>query len=256
MDRSGEELAEAALDPLGERRHRDERGVVVVLTVRRLALPLEDADDGERRLADAHGLPDRVRGASEQALHHRLSEEHDLRSGIDVGLREDAARRDRPAPDLEVLGRGPGDRGRPVQLVTDDRLVRAKLRRRRFHRRHLGPDRREVVPRERGHAAEAAERSARGRRAGHHDEEVRAHRREGLLHLRLRARADGHHRDDRGDADDDAERREERPHLVPQHRPECDEDRDEGVHDASLTDGLPRSKATPRARAAAPVSDR
>ncbi len=35
-----------------------------------------------------------------------------------------------------------------------------------------------------------------------------------ICSLRLRALADGHHHDDRTDADDDAEHRQQRPHLV------------------------------------------
>ena len=38
------------------------------------------------------------------------------------------------------------------------------------------------------------------------------------LHLGARARADGHHRDDRADADDDAERGQQRAQLVAQER--------------------------------------
>ena len=205
-------------------------GVVVVLSGRRLPFSLEHADDRERRLPDPHGLPDGVRRRAEEALDDGLPEDDDLRAGIDVRLREEVARRRRPGPDLEVLGRRSRHRRRPVELVADDRLVRAELRSGCLHRWDLAPDGREIVPRERRHAAEAAERAARRRRAGHHDEEVRPHRGERLLDLRLRAGADRHHRDDGGDADDDAERREERAHLVPQHRPERDEDGDERVH--------------------------
>ena len=88
----------------------------------------------------------------------------------------------------------------------------------------------EVVPRERGLRAEAAVRAARGRRAGQHDEQVGAHRGEGLLDLRLRALADGDHGDDRADADDDAEHGREGAHLVAEQRAERDAQRVQGVH--------------------------
>ena len=91
-----------------------------------------------------------------------------------------------------------------------------------FTVRDLGADGREVVPRERRHRAEAALDAARARRAGQDDEEVRPHRGERLLDLRLGARADRHHRDDRADADDDPERRQERAQLVPEDRAERD----------------------------------
>jgi len=51
--------------------------------------------------------------------------------------------------------------------------------------------------------------AARRRRAGEHDQEIRAHRRELLLDALLRALADRDHGDHRRDADDHAERRQE-----------------------------------------------
>ncbi len=90
----------------------------------------------------------------------------------------------------------------------------------------------EVVPRERGHRAEAALDAAAARGARQDDEDVGAHRGERLLDLRLGARADGHHGDDGADADDDAERGEERAQLVAQDGAQGDAERVEGVHAA------------------------
>ena len=113
--------------------------------------------------------------------------------------------------------------GRPVLVFARRPARRAE------HRRgvactdgDLGLDGLEIVPGERGLRAEAALRAARRRCARHDDEQVGAHRGEGLLDLRLGALADGDHGDDRGDADDDAERGEKRAHLVAQQRAERD----------------------------------
>ena len=93
-----------------------------------------------------------------------------------------------------------------------------KNRRGRLHGRHLFADRGEIVPRHRGHRSKPARDAARGGRSRKNDEHVGAHRRERLLDLRLGPRADGHHRDDGADADDDAERRQERAQLVAEDR--------------------------------------
>jgi hypothetical protein len=58
---------------------------------------------------------------------------------------------------------------------------------------------------------------------------------EGLLDARLGAGADRHHRDDRPDADDDAQRREERAELVSHDRAQRDAKGVDGVHRSVLT---------------------
>ena len=54
------------------------------------------------------------------------------------------------------------------------------------------------------------------------------------LDLGLGAVADADHGDDRADADDDAEHREDGAHFVPAQRPEGDFDDDEVAHGAGM----------------------
>src|SRR5262249_9362384 len=88
----------------------------------------------------------------------------------------------------------------------------------------------QVFPGERGGGAAAAARAARRARARQDDEQVGAHRRELVLDHLLGALADGHHRDDGADADDDAERREEAPDLVAEDGDRRDAQGEERVH--------------------------
>ena len=213
-------VVEASLDLPLVGRDRDERGVVVVLPARRLPLGDRDAHDREGRARDPHALADRIRVGAEELLHHGLAQHHDLRSGVDVLPGDADARLHRPVADIEVVGRGPGDARGPVRVVADQRLGGAQRRGGGLHGRHLGPERLEVVLREGRLRPEAAALSARGRRSRQDDEQVRPHRGERLLDLRLRPRPDGHHRDDRADADDDPEGGQERAQLVAQDGPE------------------------------------
>src|ERR1019366_2305562 len=211
-----EVVVEPSLDLARERGDGDERGVVVVLPARRLPLADRDADDRERRARDAHVLPDGVGVRAEELGDDGLAEHDDLRPRLDVWRRDADAGLHRPAPDVEVVGGRAADARRPVRVVAHERLRRPEHGRGDLHRRHLRPDRVEVAHGQRRLRSEPALHAARGRRAGQHDEEVRPHRGERLLDLALRAGADGHHRDDRADADDDPERGQERAHLVPQ----------------------------------------
>jgi hypothetical protein len=76
--------------------------------------------------------------------------------------------------------------------------------------------------------------AAIARRARHDHEDVGAERADLLGDLRLRAGADRHHGDDRGDPDDDAEHGEEAAHLVGAQRPERDAEALDQHHAAAL----------------------
>ncbi len=84
VDRALQVVVEAPLDLPREGRERDERGVVVVLTARRLPLADCDADDREGRAADAHVLADGIGVGAEELLDDRLAEDDDLRARLDV----------------------------------------------------------------------------------------------------------------------------------------------------------------------------
>ena len=83
-------------------------------------------------------------------------------------------------------------------------------------------DRRRVVGRQRAGVALALPHAALREVAGRHDDHVGAGRLDLRLDRGLRAGAERHHRDDGGDADDHAEHRQRRPHLVAAQRLERD----------------------------------
>ena len=139
-----------------------------------------------------------------------------LVAAVDVRRRRSARpTRDRPVADREVLGRRAGDAGRPVLLLGDHLRGRAQLRRRVLDRRHLALDGAQVVPGERRHAS----RSRRARRPTVVAPDRTMSRfvpiaANACSTVRLGALADRDHRDHRADADDDAERGQERAQLV------------------------------------------
>ena len=87
-----------------------------------------------------------------------------------------------------------------------------------------------VVDRERLLVARDAPHPAH---AGRHRQHVGAERRKLLVDRLLRAAAEGEHRDDRGDADDDAEHRERGAKRVAAHRVERQADRLQERHQRS-----------------------
>ena len=131
----------------------------------------------------------------------------------------------RPVADLEELGRRAGDGRRPVAVFGDDlagacgRAARRSGRRRRRSRMARRSSQVSV-----GSVPAPALRAARRLRARRHDQHVGPHRRERLLDAGARPLADRDHRDHGRDADDDAQRGQQRPHLVAQQRAQRDAD--------------------------------
>ena len=117
-----------------------------------------------------------------------------------------------PVADGEVVGRGARARCVFQFCPSPATCARVCSERRRAARPSATSllDRAQVVPGQRRLRAGAAAHAADGLEPERDDEHVRAHRLEGLRDPRLRALADRHHRDDRADADDDAERGQER----------------------------------------------
>ena len=143
---------------------------------------------------------------------------------------------DDPVADVEELGRRARDARRPVLVLAHDGDLGRLRGRRPSHGRRLRPHGLQVVPGQRRQAPEAARDPARRRRAREHDEHVGPHGREDARHAGLRALADGHHRDDRRNADDDAERRQEAARLVAHERGDRD-----GHHVREIHLDLPNS---------------
>jgi hypothetical protein len=76
---------------------RGEDGDVIVVG----ALGREDAGDREDDVLDADALSHRT-GAAEELLRRGLSEDHDLGARVEIGLREELARRQPPAAQVDL----------------------------------------------------------------------------------------------------------------------------------------------------------
>ena len=179
--------------------------VVLVLAEIIKALGAEQPDDLEGQVADAQRLADGIR-AGEKLVGDGLADHANLGRAAHVGLAKHVAHGDGPDADLKVVHVLALDARVPVKAVGQD--LRAVL--------HLGADvgdagdfvadRERILDGQRAGGAEAAAHAAGGEIAGKHADDVLAQAGDGRFHLRLGAVADADHGDDRGDADDDAER--------------------------------------------------
>jgi hypothetical protein len=163
LDRDRADVARADLLPaehaLARGRDRDQHDVVLVLSDHALALALEQANDRVRHVADADRLADRV-GLAEQRARDGLPDQRDLGRRVEIGLRELAARGERPFARDQVVGRDAEDLRRPVAVAEHDLSRPAQLRRRDLDLGNLARHQERVVlgkgllrPRAHAHAA-------------------------------------------------------------------------------------------------------
>src|SRR3990172_8057271 len=210
----------------------DQDRIVLVLAPRVLALPVEDADDGEGDLADPDDLAERI-GIGEEVLDHRLAQQGHLGGPINVLLGEGLARHHRPLPRLEVLRCDPLEDGGPVEVAIDDLTAAAHGRRGRLDVRDLTHDGPGVFLGDGELGAVAQAHAARRRGPGEHDDEVGAEALDLLGHAGLGAGADRDHGDHRPHADDDAEHGEGRPQGVDPQGPQRDLGAEHELHASS-----------------------
>ena len=147
-----------------------------------------------------------------------------------MGLVERLAGCDLPLPRLEELGRRAHDLRRPVAVAEHDLPAAAQRGRGGLHALHLALHRIGVVLGDRQLRTRALARAAHREVAGQHDDEVGAQALDLVLDARLRAGADGDHRDHRAHADDDAEHRQRGAQLVDAQGGQRDAQRGEEVH--------------------------
>ena len=129
---------------------------------------------------------------------------------------------DRVLADRHVVAVHAVQRGRRVVGAVDRLTAAADRGRAGADVRCLALDRPVVLQLERLHAAGALPHSAEAAVAGVYHDHVRAHFRDLLADAPLRSLADGQHRDDRSDADDDAQHRQEPSELVVGKGFQCD----------------------------------
>ncbi len=213
------------------RRDREEHRVVLVLALRRLPLPVEDADDREGGPLDPHDLPHRVLGA-EQVVGHRLPEQADLRGGLGLLRGEVPPGHDDPLAHLQELGGASLEDRAPVLVPVYHGPAGPHGGGGCPDRGELPPDGARVRHRQRGRAAESRPQPSRRGAPRNHEEQVRPHGGDLGGDPLVRSRADRHHDDDRRHADDHPQHREDGAHLVRAQRAEGDLSRGQEVHPA------------------------
>jgi hypothetical protein len=179
------------------------------------ALFRKEAHDLHRHAAEPHFLAHR-RFLAEEHLCRDLSDHTDQRAALHVLFREDGSFGQlAPVADREILLRRPLDHPRGVVLVAVHELPAAiDARRDPLHAGAFLANRLGIIWRER-HAPAAAGTHARLHRVARINlQHVRAELRDALLQFVRSPLPDLDHRDDGGDANDDAQTREGRPHQI------------------------------------------
>ena len=194
-------------------RVRHDHDVVLIGALRTEAFRSQHPDDGERHVFDAQDLADGI-FVAENLRGGGLADDADLVGAPHVLRGEGCAVRERPLAEVEIIRRFAVDAGEPVLIARRDLRGRDDFLAHARDRRDLAADGFRVLDFQRARAAPAGANAARGRAAGENQDDVLAEARDLRLHLRLRAIADADHRDDRADADDDAERGERGAQLV------------------------------------------
>ena len=205
-------------------RQRDEDLVIADLS-ESAALRAEHADDPEvedpgalcgraltaaaERLAELDRLAGRVE-VSEQIRRRGRSEHRDLRVDVEVGRGEELAAIEAPVADDRIVLSYSGDLRVPVLPGRGDLPAAGLLLglRRRDAVAELLLDRAHVVDRQRLRLRSGPAEPLVGRGLRGHRDEVRTKIEDRVLHALRGAVPDAHHRDHRGDADDDPEHRE------------------------------------------------
>ena len=196
---------------LRHQRHDDH--IVLILAHGGLSLARENTDDLERLIVDANVLADGVLAAEEIPSDGR-ADDGDALALVVVRLRDEGADGQRERTDRHVLGRHAHDNGIPVLIAVDNLIGALHDGRNVVDVLDLLFDRDGVVVLQRLARSCRAANAARVRRAGRDDEHVAAEARHRVLDVALDAHADGDHRNDGGDADDDAEHGEDGAQFV------------------------------------------
>ncbi len=218
-----------ALELLLDRGIRRKDGVVLVLAERPLPLAGHHADHLEGLIPDAHDLPCWIHVGAEQRIGHHTAEYCDLRRRVDVLLGEEHPVPHGPHADVREIDVRPFDTGGPVLVSGDDLSARVDTR---CHVLHAGDVTQGggVVGRQRGGHSLTLADASRLEVARIHVDQVRPRRLDLIFDRRLRSAAERHHRDDGTDADDHAEHRQDRAHLVAIERLQRDAERHQNGH--------------------------
>gem|GEM_PF-5264769 len=217
---------------------RDDDEIVLIGALDGKALGRKHPHDLEGLVANAEGLTDR-RPLGEELRGDGLPDNADLAHATNIGVREHVALGKRPQADAEVVGALAQDLGGPIEPVGEHLGAGANFRTECGRRGYLPLDGLGVIDREGAGAERAAAGAALVEVAGKNQQNVLPKRGDLGFDHRFRPVANAHHRDDRADADDDAERREDGAHGVAAQRAEGNRqsgaDAHEGRNDQSVS---------------------
>ena len=175
---------------------------------------------------------------AEQLTRDGLADHGDFGGAIHVAFVEKAALGDLPVANLLELRRDSLRQSAPIQISRHHLFLTPEDRRRKRHRPQLTRHRLGIAVEKRVDVAEAGSDAALHVAAGQYDQDVGAKRGDLRANGRLGAFADGDHGDDRADADDDTEHRQESAQLVSRQRAQRN----------SAVSSIPASNAPPGRR--------
>ncbi|EAU68867.1 hypothetical protein STIAU_6876 [Stigmatella aurantiaca DW4/3-1] len=203
----------------GPQGHDDE--VVHAHHAQEAAAPLQHADDGEGPSLHANLMADRILARQQRVRHVQAHHRH-VAPIHGLGLPEEPSGRHRDAAGLQVLGRGPEDAHRWTRLLGGRHDLLASLvvgGRHRLHRRARLLDGAGILQGEaRALGVHLPVEAAKAHGPLRRHEGIGAELGQILVHLDAQPLDEGHHRDDRGHANDDPQQRQQRAQRVPQER--------------------------------------
>ena len=201
-------------------RIRDDDRVVLILPEQIEAFGGQHTDNKKGEVPDADGLADWI-FVGKQLVGHGFADHGGLREAAHILVGKHRAAGDIPVADLRVIGRFPHHLRVPVQAV-GEHLSAVTHFRTDAHDVFQPGNRQCVGHRQRWRAAPAAAHRAAGEIAGKNRDHAFTQAADLVLDLFGGAGSQAHRADDGTDADDDAEHRQQRTHLVPAQCPPGD----------------------------------
>ncbi len=214
-----------------------------------MAFGHQRADDAQGHALDQNDRAERVVGGRKELMEHGLAENRHERGAVLVFDADGAAGSNLPIGDRRIVGGDPLHHGRPVLAGVFDLAALADQIGDLSDGLVLVLNRPGIADGQGRGAAGAAPSAQARHRAGNDDEQVGAEAFKLLAHGVVGALPDRHHRNQRGDADEDAEHGQRRPHLVARQRLH-------GGGQDHHTEGPGQRRAAPHLRGGMRVKDR
>ena len=201
------------------RGERDEQGVVLVRTPPGLTLDRQHADHAARHVTDANRGVQRIMAGTEQIVGHGPAQDADPRRGAVFVTGEEAADAERPGAHVQIVRADALHVRVPVLAAGHDLHASAFDRGAGHDRRAVAHDCPNIRQTQRSRGPGRGTRPAADRIARPDVDEVRPQTLDTRLNQRIRALADGDHRDDGRHAEHDAQHGEDGAQPIAPQRP-------------------------------------